>query len=127
MRIDPKSNVPIFQQIADQLRRKISRGVHRSGEMLPSLRALAVEIQVNPNTVQRAYELLEREGLVESRRGVGIFVSEGNTKLSSEVERGMRRQFTQLIGEQFASGVSPQRLRAIFEDALHEQLRKVEP
>ncbi len=72
MLIDPKSSIPIFRQIADQLRQSIDAGVFKAGEMLPSLRTMAVDIKVNPNTVQRAYEALEREGVVETRRGIGI-------------------------------------------------------
>ena len=74
MLIDPKSPVPIFRQIASQLRQRIVSGIHKPNEMLPSLRNLAEEIRVNPNTVQKAYDELTREGLVESRRGAGLFV-----------------------------------------------------
>ena len=74
MLIDPKSPVPIFQQIASQVRQRIAAGVYRANESLPSLRSLAAEIKVNPNTVQKAYDELTREGLVESRRGSGLFV-----------------------------------------------------
>ena len=76
MLIDPKSHVPIFEQIAGHLRKQIAEGIYKPSEALPSLRALAIEITVNPNTVQRAYGLLEREGLVESRRGLGVFRGE---------------------------------------------------
>ena len=74
--ISQDAGIPIYRQIVEQVRDSIDAGVHRPGEALPSLRALAVEIRVNPNTVQRAYEELEREGLVESRRGRGVFVVE---------------------------------------------------
>ncbi len=73
MIIDPKSHVPIYRQIVEQVRSAIDAGVYRPGEALPSLRALAVEIRVNPNTVQRAYEELDRQGVIESRRGLGVF------------------------------------------------------
>ena len=67
--IDPKSPTPIFEQIATQLRQRIATGVYKPQESLPSLRNLAAEIRVNPNTIQKAYDELAREGLVESRRG----------------------------------------------------------
>lgn len=76
MAINPNSHVPVFRQIAHHLRASISAGVYRPGDALPSQRVLAVEMVVNPNTVQRAYEALEREGLVTARRGLGLFVSE---------------------------------------------------
>jgi len=126
MRIDPKSNVPIFRQIADQLRRRVRRGVHKPGEMLPSLRALALEIGVNPNTIQRAYELLEREGVVESRRGVGIFVAAREQQPSTAAERNAKLHLTKLVSDSLDAGLSPDRLRALFEAALHDHLQAVQ-
>ena len=64
MTIDPHSHLPIYLQIADEIRAAVAAGIYRPGEALPSLRAMAVEIHVNPNTVQRAYDELEREGLI---------------------------------------------------------------
>jgi len=72
MKIDPSSHVPIYLQIADAVRAAVAAGVYRPGEMLPSLRAMAIQIHVNPNTVQRAYDALEREGLIHSQRGRGL-------------------------------------------------------
>lgn len=73
--IDAHSSVPIFVQIADHTRRAVAAGMYRAGEPIPSLRALAVALVVNPNTVQRAYDQLEREGLIEARKGLGMFVT----------------------------------------------------
>ena len=58
------------------IRAAVAAGVYRPGEVLPSLRAMATEVHVNPNTVQRAYDELEREGLIYSQRGRGLFVAE---------------------------------------------------
>jgi GntR family transcriptional regulator len=126
MRIDPKSSVPIFQQIADQTRSSIRRGVLRPGEILPSLRALAVEIQVNPNTVQRAYELLEREGVVQSRKGVGVFVSEHASGPAQSGELSVTRTFEKAIRNSLNDGLPPERIRTLFEAAMHNELRKVQ-
>ena len=123
MLIDPKSNVPIFRQIADQLRDRIHAGIYKPGEMLPSLRSLALDIRVNPNTVQRAYETLEREGAVYSKRGVGIFVSDSQSL--SKLEPDERRTFDRLaktIGQATKSGLTPDRIRSLFEDALRGHL-----
>ena len=76
MNIDPGSHVPIYLQIAGAVRAAVAAGVYRPGEVLPSLRAMATEVHVNPNTVQRAYDELEREGLIYSQRGRGLFVAE---------------------------------------------------
>ena len=118
MQIDPKSHKPIFRQIADQVRGKIHRGVHRPGEALPSLRQLAVEIKVNPNTVQRAYELLEREGVIESRRGVGVFVSTSDSQPSGTTEQDVQQKLEKLVDAAVSEGVSLARLRTLFDNVL---------
>ncbi len=126
MRIDPKSSVPIFQQIADQTRSAIRRGVLRPGERLPSLRALAVEIQVNPNTVQRAYERLEREGVVQSRKGTGVFVSEHAPGQAHISELSATRSFEKAIRSSLENGLPPDRIRTLFEAAMHSEVRRVQ-
>lgn len=72
MVIDSKNAIPIYRQIVEQVSRAIDAGVYRPGESLPSQRVLAVELRVNPNTVQRAFDELLRDGVVESRKGVGM-------------------------------------------------------
>jgi GntR family transcriptional regulator len=74
MRIEPASPVPIFQQIADGIRAAVASGIYRPGDLIPSVRAQALALLVNPNTVQRAYEQLEREGLIAGKKGVGMVV-----------------------------------------------------
>ena len=75
--VDPSDPRPIYAQIMDEIRRGIVVGAWREGEALPSARELAVELRVNPNTVQQAYRELESAGIVEGRRGSGTFVREG--------------------------------------------------
>jgi GntR family transcriptional regulator len=74
MKIDPASVTPVYEQIAAQIRGGIVSGLFRPGELIPSIRELALDLLVNPNTVKRAYEQLEREGLVTPRRGLGMEV-----------------------------------------------------
>ncbi len=90
MTIDPSSHVPIYLQIADAVRAAVAAGVYRPGESLPSLRAMAIQVQVNPNTVQRAYNALEREGLIYSQRGRGLFVAERGAD-SAQIDGRRRR------------------------------------
>ncbi len=73
--IEPEKG-PIYAQIAAEVKRMLARGELRPGEKLPSARALAEEARVNPNTVVHAYAELEREGITETRRGLGTFVRE---------------------------------------------------
>lgn len=74
-RLDPKSGVPIYRQIQDQIRYGIAAGKLRPGEQLPTVRALAVDLAVNPNTVIKAYSELERRGLLTTEQGSGTFVA----------------------------------------------------
>jgi DNA-binding transcriptional regulator YhcF (GntR family) len=118
MLIDPKSTIPIFRQIADQLRQSIESSVYRPGEMLPSLRALAIEIKVNPNTVQRAYDALEREGVVETRRGVGIFVVVSDRRKLTAAEARLNTQLLSVIQQGVKAGLTPDAVRITFENAM---------
>ena len=75
LQIDHHSGQPIYRQVIEQVRRQILAGQLRAGEQLPSVRELAAQLHVNPMTVSKAYSLLEMEGLLERRRGVGLFVA----------------------------------------------------
>lgn len=124
MKVDPRSHVPIYLQIADEIRAAVAAGVYRPGEALPSLRAMAVEVQVNPNTVQRAYDELEREGLVYSQRGRGLFVSEqGTASAQLTAGDGVRRTFDEAIRASLAAGMRPRQIREIFSTALDQSTK----
>ncbi|MFT0802568.1 GntR family transcriptional regulator [Bacillus swezeyi] len=92
---DFSSSKPIYKQIAEQLFKKMVREEIKPGEKLPSVRELAVETQVNPNTIQRTYNEMERMGIVETRRGQGTFVVE-----KSEVIDDLKREMqAEVIGQ----------------------------
>ena len=73
--LDYRDSRPIYEQVQDGLRKLMVAGVLQEGEKLPSVRALASQLAINPNTIQRAYEALEREGYVYSIGGKGSFVA----------------------------------------------------
>ncbi len=75
--IEKGSAVPIYAQLSEQIRLLIRRGVLASGNSMPTVRTLAVELGINANTVARVYRDLQREGLLRLERGVGTFVAEG--------------------------------------------------
>jgi GntR family transcriptional regulator len=123
VRIDPRSHVPIYLQIAEEIRAAVAAGLYRPGEALPSLRAMAVEVQVNPNTVQRAYDELERDGLIYSQRGKGLFVAQqGTQSAQSGAEEGVRRAMERAIRAAAAAGMSPKQVRAIFRASLEQTI-----
>ncbi len=80
------SGVPLYRQLLQQLRERIASGQLGSGEQLPSVRDLSAQVKINPLTVAKVYQYLEREGLVETRRGLGTFVA-SQTRVSSLAAR----------------------------------------
>ncbi|CRK84562.1 GntR family transcriptional regulator [Neobacillus massiliamazoniensis] len=78
---DFQTSKPIYIQIADHLSSQIVRGEMRAGEKLPSVREMAINSGVNPNTIQRTYSEMERMGIVETKRGQGTFVTENEQVL----------------------------------------------
>ena len=121
MRIEPDSHVPVYLQIVDQIRSAIAAGVYRPGEALPSLRALATDLKVNPNTVQRAYEELDRQGLTKSQRGVGLFVAARGARVArGRAEESIQMGLTQTISAAIAAGLNSDQIRELFEAALEQ-------
>ena len=72
--VDPRNGVPIYLQLIDQVKRAVALGTLVRGERLPTVKALALELTVNPNTVARAYRELERDGVIDTSPGRGSFV-----------------------------------------------------
>jgi GntR family transcriptional regulator len=75
-RLDPASGTPLYLQLVDHLKHSIENGAIKPGEQLPSVRKMAEDLLINPNTVVRAYRDLESEGILELRHGSGVFVRE---------------------------------------------------
>jgi GntR family transcriptional regulator len=101
--LDQKSGMPIYKQIILQIEMAISDGRLASGAQLPTVRSLAVELQVNPNTVARAYSELEIRQILTTQQGTGTFI--GNRKVEiSEVER--ERVLAELVREFIAKAAS---------------------
>jgi GntR family transcriptional regulator len=75
-RLNPASGTPLYVQLVERLKHSIATGAFTAGEQLPSVRKMAEDLVINPNTVVRAYRDLESEGLVELRHGSGVFVCE---------------------------------------------------
>jgi GntR family transcriptional regulator len=119
MKIEPGSHVPIYLQIADAVRAAVAAGMYRPGETLPSLRAMAVYLHVNPNTVQRAYDALEREGLIYSQRGRGVFVAQqGAASAMSAAGDGVRRTLEEAVRAGQTAGISVEQIRELFIEAV---------
>jgi GntR family transcriptional regulator len=118
MKIETSSSVPIFQQIAEGVRSAVAAGIYRTGDLIPSVRAQAIALLVNPNTVQRAYEQLEREGLIISKKGLGMVVApDSKSAARNGVEDSVHAGFTQAIDAGRAAGLSRPAIDRIYRDA----------
>jgi GntR family transcriptional regulator len=115
--ISAASDIPIYRQIIQHIRRGIVQGQLSLGEQLPAVRVLAEALVVNPNTVARAYQELIRDGLLESRSGVGVFVAEKKRQVFSKVERERRLEtaIEQLLYEALLLDFSLPEVRAVLE------------
>jgi GntR family transcriptional regulator len=103
LRISASSGVPVYLQLEQQIKQAIASGVLRSGDPLPSTRRTAADLRINPNTVARAFQNLEREGVIRTVPGGGTFVGElgaaGQGLLRSEKFRRLRPLADQLVTE----------------------------
>jgi GntR family transcriptional regulator len=107
LHIDTASRLPIYQQLAQQIREGIARGELRPETALPSVRQLSRELVVNPNTVARAYTELEREGLLVSRPGRGIYVAQHRNDLTRAArDRRLGEQLDRWLTEAVHLGYS---------------------
>ena len=96
LKLDLHSGVPVYRQIIDQVRGGMAAGTLAAGDQLPTVRQLAVDLAINPNTVMRAYRELELGGALETHQGTGTFISDKKINRNN-AER--ERQLAQLAGE----------------------------
>lgn len=92
LQIDHHSGVPIYRQVMDQVRRQIVAGLLVEGQQIDSVRDLAARLKVNPMTISKAYGLLEMEGLLERKRGVGLFVARIQERRKSHAKARLLEQ-----------------------------------
>jgi GntR family transcriptional regulator len=105
LRIDPAAPEPLFEQIGQRVKEAVAAGLMAPGDRLPSVRVLARELANNPNTVARAYEALERDGVIVRRQGSGCFVTEQASPLRDDERRKrLAEQARRLVTEAFHLG-----------------------
>lgn len=94
--LDLRSGVPVYRQLIDQVMAALATGSLRAGDRLPTVRQVAVELAINPNTVVRAYKELEIRGVLTTQQGTGTFISDAQVQ-PDEVER--QRRLSQIVGD----------------------------
>ena len=120
--IDYKDRRPIYEQIVSSIEDLAVRGVLESDSQLPSVRQLAVELSINPNTIQRAYSQLEKTGVIYSVKGKGNFVAADPKRLREEKMEQILQEMEKLLRQALALGVGGERM----ENWLHSLLEKEE-
>jgi GntR family transcriptional regulator len=119
LRINFSSGVPIYLQLMEQIKHAVETGAIRAGEQLPTIRKIAEELTMNPNTVARAYRALEREGIVEVRHGLGVFVAGPQSSAAKTAEiRKAGEVLRSAMEKGMALDLSESELRRVFEEEL---------
>lgn len=121
IQISPGSRAPVYQQIVDQVGDAVARGTLKPGDKLPAVRRLAAELVVNPNTVARAYSLLEQSGLVATKKGAGTFVSDPQHRKQDIADiNHLTERMDTLVARALNLGMSTQEVQALFEERVEK-------
>ncbi|MBI3208527.1 MAG: GntR family transcriptional regulator [Candidatus Solibacter usitatus] len=125
-RLDLASGVPVYRQLIDQMLIAISSDVLRSGDQLPTVREVAVELSINLNTVVRAYKELEIRGVLKTQQGRGTFITEGTTVKPDEVlrQRRLLQMVSELVARAGGEGFSVSEIRRTLQECFPEEEQK---
>jgi GntR family transcriptional regulator len=117
--IDPKSAIPLFEQIVSQVIFNIASGGLEVGDLIPSVRKLGSQLTVHPNTVAKAFQELERMGVVAERRGRGMEVTPDAPKIcQTQRRKRVGNRIAEALREAMSSGLSPEEIRQLVESVI---------
>ncbi len=111
--LDPRSGVPTYLQLVQQVRQAVNLGILRPGDQLPTVKDVVGALAINPNTVLKAYRELDREGLVVARRGVGTFVADELPSLPPDDLKGLRSSLMRWVERARAAGLDDENIAAL--------------
>ena len=119
LEINPRSCTPIYQQVVDGVKELVARGILVPGERMPTVRELAVELSLNPNTIAKAYQKLEQEGIIETMRSRGTFVAGRTEVLDKEMAREQLEGLVEkVLVEAYHLGLNREDIKQLFEESL---------
>ncbi len=122
--IEPNNGIPIYEQLMRQIKFAVAEGVLVPGQVIPSVRDMAKQLAINPNTVQRAYFQLQTEEVLQALRGRGMAVCEGAKKQCvADRQQLLAERLSAVLDEAIRSGLDADRLRTMFEKALKNAVR----
>ncbi|MFD1737701.1 GntR family transcriptional regulator [Bacillus salitolerans] len=114
--LDVRSRTPIYEQLVEKLKEFIMNDMLKVDEQLPSVRTLAQQLTINPNTIQKAYRELERQGYIYSVPGRGSFVSDATTVINQEKIIKVKQELVKLFSEALFLGLKKDEILKIFEE-----------
>lgn len=118
---NPNSGIPIYVQVKEQIIHAVEKGAVKVGDQLPSVRSMAEELVINPNTVLKIYRELEVEGIVEIRHGLGAFVANNGTVSKTATIRQGTATIEKVIDQLINKGLTPEEIRRIVEAELQKR------
>ena len=113
--VDPRSRVPIYEQLIQKVKSLVYSGELRADDPMPSVRSLAAELAINPNTIQRAYAALEAEGVIYSLPARGSFVSDNTQKVIELRKDELIEQLAKLLRELKSLGCDPDEIKVVMD------------
>ncbi|AHV95858.1 GntR family transcriptional regulator [Paenibacillus sabinae] len=125
--LDVRSRRPIYEQLTDKIKELILYGILRSDEQLPSVRTLSAQLTVNPNTIQKAYRELEREGYIYSRPGKGSFVSPAQQGTNAAKKAEVREELLRLMAEAVYLGFTEAEIGELFKQTSEKKGEEDQP
>lgn len=121
--VDPRASSPIYQQLVDGIKEAVAAGILNPGDKMPTVRELAGQIAINPNTIAKAYQKLEQAGIIVSMRSRGTFITGNRTVVNLEEKQKLLQELiSKVIVDAYHMGMEKEELEQIF----HENLKKWE-
>ncbi len=114
--LNPKSEKPLYMQIVDQTKLAIAKGLFRNGDRFPSVRELSRKLLINQATVSKAFKELDNQGIIESKPGIGTFISFDDNKISERIDKMMNRLENDFIEAKYL-GISLDEIIELYEKA----------
>ena len=118
--VNPRSKQPLYEQLVEQLRRQIVLGGMKAGAAMPSVRQMATELGINPNTIQKAYRRMEEEGMILSVPGKGSFVSDNLAEMLTKQREDQRNKARQILLSCREMGITKEEIVQMVE-AIYEE------
>lgn len=119
--MDFEDNVPIYLQIVVLIKKRIIQGLLKPGDKIPSVRELAEEVKVNPNTISRAYQELERDKITETKRGMGTFISGDENMMEVIRSEFSASMVTRFIRDMRETGFSDEEILKLLASAINTE------